>query len=165
MVLNLHDFVGIAWVAKLEFLWRNAFVIFLQNSIDQFMIVLSNSCKYNICYDLFICWIFECEHFFLLLKIKPVFGISFYLNNINNRQTILVCYLYKYIYLFIAQESGKFDAEMITMTIKSRKGPKEVKVDEHPRPGVTMEQLAKLPPVFKKDGTVSAGNASVRATI
>nr|CAB3219666.1 3-ketoacyl-CoA thiolase, mitochondrial-like [Phallusia mammillata] len=59
-----------------------------------------------------------------------------------------------------AQQSGKFNDEMITITIKSRKGPKEVSMDEHPRPGVTMEQLAKLPPVFKKNGTVSAGNAS-----
>ena len=34
--------------------------------------------------------------------------------------------------------------------------------DEHPKPQTTVEQLAKLPPVFKKDGTVNAGNASVR---
>ena len=33
--------------------------------------------------------------------------------------------------------------------------------DEHPRPSVTAENLAKLPPVFKKEGTVTAGNASV----
>ena len=38
---------------------------------------------------------------------------------------------------------------------------KQFLVDEHPRPDVTLEQLAKLPPVFKKGGTVSAGNASV----
>ncbi|XP_076808550.1 3-ketoacyl-CoA thiolase, mitochondrial-like [Clavelina lepadiformis] len=59
-----------------------------------------------------------------------------------------------------AQKSGKFDPEMITMTLKSKKGPREFHIDEHPRPDVTLEQLAKLPPVFKKDGTVSAGNAS-----
>ena len=48
------------------------------------------------------------------------------------------------------------------MTLKGRKGPEEFSVDEHPRPQATKEQLAKLPSVFKKDGTVSAGNASVR---
>jgi len=50
---------------------------------------------------------------------------------------------------------------MITMTLKGRKGPEEFKVDEHPRPQATKEQLSKLPPVFKKGGTVTAGNASV----
>ena len=62
---------------------------------------------------------------------------------------------------FTAQTSGKFDDEMITMTIKGKKGPENFSVDEHPRPDVTKEQLSKLPPVFKKDGTVTAGNASV----
>ena len=33
--------------------------------------------------------------------------------------------------------------------------------DEHPKPDTTVEKLSKLPPVFKKDGTVNAGNASV----
>ncbi|XP_004225828.2 3-ketoacyl-CoA thiolase, mitochondrial [Ciona intestinalis] len=59
-----------------------------------------------------------------------------------------------------AQKNGKFDAEMIKMTVKTKKGPQEFSVDEHARPTVTMEQLAKLPAVFKKNGTVSAGNAS-----
>ena len=39
---------------------------------------------------------------------------------------------------------------------------KVVDCDEHPRPNSTMESLAKLPPVFQKDGTVTAANASVR---
>ena len=69
-------------------------------------------------------------------------------------QNLLVFYL-------PAQSSGKFDAEMITMTLKGKKGPEDFNVDEHPRPNVTKEQLQKLPPVFKKDGTVTAGNASV----
>lgn len=41
-------------------------------------------------------------------------------------------------------------------------GPEMFEVDEHPRPQTTMESLTKLPPVFKKNGTVTAGNASVR---
>lgn len=47
------------------------------------------------------------------------------------------------------------------MTVKGRKGPEEFSVDEHPKPNTTIEGLAKLPPVFKKDGTVTAGGASV----
>ena len=47
------------------------------------------------------------------------------------------------------------------MTVKGRKGPEEFKVDEHPKPDSTIEQLAKLAPVFKKDGTITAANASV----
>lgn len=48
------------------------------------------------------------------------------------------------------------------MKVKTRKGVVEFTVDEHPRPKTTMEQISKLPPVFLKDGTVHAGNASVR---
>lgn len=48
------------------------------------------------------------------------------------------------------------------MGVKGKKGPEEFKVDEHPKPNSTMEQLAKLAPVFKKDGTITAANASVR---
>ena len=40
-----------------------------------------------------------------------------------------------------------------------------VDTDEHPRPATTMEQMAKLPAVFKKGGTVNAGNASVSINI
>ena len=48
------------------------------------------------------------------------------------------------------------------MAVKGKKGPEEFKVDEHPKPNSTIEQLAKLAPVFKKDGTITAANASVR---
>ncbi len=44
--------------------------------------------------------------------------------------------------------------------LQSKKGPVQFAVDEHPRPQTTIETLAKLPPVFKKDGVVTAGNAS-----
>lgn len=40
-------------------------------------------------------------------------------------------------------------------------GPESFEVDEHPKPQTTLEGLAKLPAIFKKGGTVSAGNASV----
>lgn len=58
-----------------------------------------------------------------------------------------------------AQDSGKFSDEIIPITIKSKKGDVIVDRDEHPR-DVTIEALAKLKPAFKKDGTVTAGNAS-----
>ncbi len=49
---------------------------------------------------------------------------------------------------------------MVTIEVKTRKGVAKIDRDEHPRPETTMEVLAKLPPVFKKDGVVTAGNAS-----
>jgi acetyl-CoA acetyltransferase family protein len=55
---------------------------------------------------------------------------------------------------------GDWAAEMAPVTIKTRKGEEAFARDEHPRPETTIETLAKLPPVFKKDGTVTAGNAS-----
>jgi len=59
-----------------------------------------------------------------------------------------------------AIDSGRFKDEIIPVTIKTRKGEVVVDTDEHPRRGTTPEILAKLKPAFKKDGTVTAGNAS-----
>ena len=59
-----------------------------------------------------------------------------------------------------AQKSGRFKDEIVPVTIKDRKGDKVVDTDEFPRHGVTVDQLAKIRPAFKKDGTVTAGNAS-----
>lgn len=61
-----------------------------------------------------------------------------------------------------AQDAGRFKEEMVGISFKNKKTGKEDvwDVDEHPRPETTMEILGKLPPVFKKDGTVTAGNAS-----
>ncbi|XP_045116707.1 3-ketoacyl-CoA thiolase, mitochondrial-like [Portunus trituberculatus] len=59
-----------------------------------------------------------------------------------------------------AQENGHFAAEIAPVTIKSKKGAVEMVMDEHPKPATTAEGLAKLPPVFKKGGTVTAGTAS-----
>ena len=50
--------------------------------------------------------------------------------------------------------------ELVPVEIKSKKGTTLFEFDEHPRQGLTMEDLAKLKPVFEKDGTVTAGNAS-----
>lgn len=55
---------------------------------------------------------------------------------------------------------GRFKDQIVPVTIKSRKGEIVFDTDEHPKPNTTMESLAKLKPVFKKDGTVTAGNAS-----
>jgi acetyl-CoA acyltransferase 2 len=60
----------------------------------------------------------------------------------------------------VANEEGRFNAEIEPMTVKGKKGDEQMTTDEHPRPGTTMESLSKLPPVFKKGGTVTAGNAS-----
>lgn len=59
-----------------------------------------------------------------------------------------------------ANDAGYFNDEMTAIEVKTRKGKQAVQVDEHPRPQTTVEQLGKLAPVFKKDGTVTAGNAS-----
>lgn len=59
-----------------------------------------------------------------------------------------------------ANEGGKFRDEVVPVEIKSKKGAVQFAVDEHPRPQSTPEALAKLSPVFKKDGVVTAGNAS-----
>ncbi|TFZ39509.1 acetyl-CoA C-acetyltransferase [Soehngenia longivitae] len=60
-----------------------------------------------------------------------------------------------------AIKSGRFKDEIVPIVIPQRKGdPKVVDTDEFPRFGTTIEALAKLRPAFKKDGTVTAGNAS-----
>jgi len=59
-----------------------------------------------------------------------------------------------------AQQAGRFAAEIAPVTLKSRKGTVEMSVDEHPKPNATLEGIAKLPPVFAKNGTVTAASAS-----
>jgi acetyl-CoA C-acetyltransferase len=59
-----------------------------------------------------------------------------------------------------AMTAGRFDEEIVPVTIKGRKGDVVVSRDEFPRPGVTVEALAKLKPAFTKTGSVTAGNAS-----
>jgi acetyl-CoA C-acetyltransferase len=59
-----------------------------------------------------------------------------------------------------AIDAGKFKAEIVPIMIKQRKGPElSFDTDESPRRDTSMEVLAKLKPAFKKDGTVTAGNA------
>lgn len=58
-----------------------------------------------------------------------------------------------------AQAAGKFDAEIVTVEIKGRKGPEPFAKDEHNRPDTTLESLAKLKPAFRPDGTITAGSA------
>ena len=59
-----------------------------------------------------------------------------------------------------AQAAGRFDEEIVPVTVKQKKVEVEFKVDEFPRNSTTAEGLAKLRPAFKKDGRVTAGNAS-----
>ena len=57
--------------------------------------------------------------------------------------------------------SGAFEPEIVPVEVPTRKGPVVVSKDEHPRPGTTLETLAKLRPAFQPDGgTVTAGNSS-----
>lgn len=58
-----------------------------------------------------------------------------------------------------AQAAGKFAAEIAAVEIASRKGPTKFDKDEHNRPDTTLDSLAKLKPAFRKDGTITAGNA------
>jgi len=59
-----------------------------------------------------------------------------------------------------AMEAGYFRSQIVPIELKTRKGVEQFTTDEHVRPGATMDDLAKLKTVFKKDGTVTAGNAS-----
>jgi acetyl-CoA C-acetyltransferase len=60
-----------------------------------------------------------------------------------------------------AMNAGRFSDEIVPVEVPQRKGPPVLfSKDEHPRPGTTKEKLAGLRPAFKKDGTVTAGNAS-----
>jgi len=59
-----------------------------------------------------------------------------------------------------AQKENRFNNEIINLKIKSKEAEINFNKDEHPREGVNLESLSRLKPVFKKDGTVTAGNAS-----
>jgi acetyl-CoA C-acetyltransferase len=60
-----------------------------------------------------------------------------------------------------AQENGYFDEQIVPFEVPQRGGDSvSVATDEHPRPGTTLEGLSGLRPVFKKDGTVTAGNSA-----
>jgi acetyl-CoA C-acetyltransferase len=60
----------------------------------------------------------------------------------------------------MARHAGAFEAEIVAVQVEGRQGATTIREDEHPRAGATLESLAKLAPVFRQDGTVSAGNAS-----
>ncbi len=59
-----------------------------------------------------------------------------------------------------ARREGRFAEEIVPVTVRGRKGETVVEADEYIREGVTVEDLSRLRPVFRKDGTVTAGNAS-----
>jgi acetyl-CoA C-acetyltransferase len=58
-----------------------------------------------------------------------------------------------------AQAAGKFKSEIVPVQLPGRKGPILFEADEHNRPNATLEMLAALKPAFRKDGTITAGNA------
>lgn len=59
-----------------------------------------------------------------------------------------------------AQKAGKFDEEIVPVTVKSRRSEKIVDKDEYIRVGATMDNMTKLRPAFDREGSVTAGNAS-----
>jgi acetyl-CoA C-acetyltransferase len=59
-----------------------------------------------------------------------------------------------------ALQSGRFLSEVVALEVDSRSARKDFSTDEHPRANMTIQDLAKLPPVFSKEGTVTAGNSS-----
>lgn len=59
-----------------------------------------------------------------------------------------------------AIDAGRFRSQIVPVVMQTRKGEVVFDTDEHCRPGTTLEALAKMKPAFKKDGTVTAGNAS-----
>jgi acetyl-CoA C-acetyltransferase len=59
-----------------------------------------------------------------------------------------------------ARRSGRFADEIVPVTTPGSRGETVVALDEHPRDGVTAESLSTLPPVFRKEGTVTAGSSS-----
>src|SRR3954467_9891030 len=59
-----------------------------------------------------------------------------------------------------AHAKGYFTSQVVPIELKTKKGPVQYTTDEHVRPGVKIEDMQKLKTVFKKDGTVTAGNAS-----
>lgn len=59
-----------------------------------------------------------------------------------------------------AQKEGRFSSQILPIAVKDRKGTRLFDTDEHVRADASVEQLAGLKPAFKKDGTVTAGNAS-----
>ena len=59
-----------------------------------------------------------------------------------------------------AQKQNRFKEEIINFKIKSKKAEIDFNKDEHPREGINLDALTRLKPVFKKNGTVTAGNSS-----
>ena len=60
----------------------------------------------------------------------------------------------------VAIREGRFERQLVPVTVKGRKGDVVIAADEHPRPDTTPAEIAKLPPVFRTGGTVHAGNSS-----
>lgn len=68
---------------------------------------------------------------------------------------------YDNLFVYTANKNGYFSTELVPMELKTKKGTEVFVQDEHPR-DTTLDKLAKLKPVFKENGLVTAGNASVR---
>ncbi|MBA4535721.1 thiolase family protein [Bacillus aquiflavi] len=59
-----------------------------------------------------------------------------------------------------AIENGYFESQIVPITVRTRTGDRMISKDEGPRPNLTIEKLTELKPIFRKNGTVTAGNAS-----
>ncbi len=60
----------------------------------------------------------------------------------------------------VAKAEGRFDSQIVPVSVKRRKGDSVVTEDEHPRPDATTKKLSEMKPVFKENGTITAGNSS-----
>lgn len=69
---------------------------------------------------------------------------------------------YRKLNIISANDAGRFNEEIVPVTITVKKQDIIVNTDEHPRPQTSLQNLAKLPSIFKKDGLVTAGSSSVR---
>ena len=93
-------------------------------------------------------------HFFLLREKEELPQVGF-------KPTCTRTHVHMHLPVPAANAGGHFSAELVAMEVQGRKGKMEpFTADEHPREA-TLEKLSQLPPVFKENGCVSAGNASV----
>lgn len=78
-----------------------------------------------------------------------------------NYYSVLTSKFIQHIVNVVANDAGYFKEELTPVTVMVKRKEVMVDVDEHPKPQTTLENLAKLPTVFKKDGVVTAGSSSV----
>ena len=95
----------------------------------------------------------------LLLTMTCVISYSDFKDNLGMFYELVTPFVFNFL---TAKKNGYFRDEIIPVEVKEKRQVKIVDTDEHPRADISVEAMKNLSPVFKKNGTVSAGNASVR---